>query len=111
MAEGLGTGLEHIRLEDVVRDADVSRTAAYRCWPQREDFLADVLAALAEPALPIASTRGARATTVVREAVGADPGACGRSATAGPPSCARSRRPRTTTCSPTARRTGAGGCT
>ncbi|KXP01940.1 hypothetical protein AXK59_20885 [Tsukamurella tyrosinosolvens] len=73
VAEGLGTGLEHIRLEDAVRDADVSRTAAYRCWPQREDFLADVLAALAEPALPIASTRGARATTVVREAVGADP--------------------------------------
>ncbi|KXO97675.1 hypothetical protein AXK60_21370 [Tsukamurella pseudospumae] len=57
----------------MVRDADVSRTAAYRCWPQREDFLADVLAALAEHALPTASTRGARATGVVRRAVGDDP--------------------------------------
>ncbi|TWS22288.1 hypothetical protein FK268_19990 [Tsukamurella sputi] len=68
-----GTGLEHVRLEDAVRDADVSRTAAYRCWPQREDFLADVLAALAEQALPIVSTRSARATEVVRAAVGDDP--------------------------------------
>lgn len=73
LIDGLGTGLEHVRLEDAVRDADVSRTAAYRCWPQREDFLADVLAALAEQALPIVSTRGARATTVVRGAVGDDP--------------------------------------
>ncbi len=73
--QGLGTGLEHVRLEDAVRDADVSRTAAYRCWPQREDFLADVLADLAERALPVASTRGARATAVVRRAVGDDPGA------------------------------------
>ncbi|MGX9296532.1 hypothetical protein [Tsukamurella paurometabola] len=73
LATGLGTGLEHVRLEDAVRDADVSRTAAYRCWPQRDDFLADVLAALAEHALPIASTRGARATAVLRGAVGTDP--------------------------------------
>ncbi|NMD57914.1 MULTISPECIES: hypothetical protein [Tsukamurella] len=73
LAEGLGTGLEHVRLEDAVRDADVSRTAAYRCWPQRDDFLADVLAALADRALPIASTRGARATDVLRRAVGDDP--------------------------------------
>ncbi|GAB3133717.1 hypothetical protein GCM10027289_24040 [Tsukamurella serpentis] len=72
LTEGIGTGLEHVRLEDAVRDADVSRTAAYRCWPQREEFLADVLAELAEHALPIASTRGARATTVVRAAVGTD---------------------------------------
>lgn len=72
-AERGGTGLEHVRLEDAVREADVSRTAAYRCWPQREDFLADVLAALAEQALPIASTRSARATGVVRGAVGDDP--------------------------------------
>lgn len=67
-----GNGLEHVRLEDAVRDADVSRTAAYRCWPQREDFVVDVLAALADQALPIASTRGARATAVVRRAVGDD---------------------------------------
>ncbi|CAM3934473.1 HTH tetR-type domain-containing protein [Tsukamurella ocularis] len=72
-AERGGTGLEHVRLEDAVRAADVSRTAAYRCWPQREDFLADVLSALAEQALPIASTRSARATGVVRAAVGDDP--------------------------------------
>ncbi|WP_139184133.1 hypothetical protein [Tsukamurella pulmonis] len=73
--EGPGNGLDHVRLEDAVREADVSRTAAYRCWAQREDFLADVLAALAEEALPVASTRGARATAVLRDAVGNDAGA------------------------------------
>ncbi len=73
VAEGMGSGLEHVRLEDAVRAADVSRTAAYRCWPQREDFLADVLAALAEQALPLTATRGARATTVLRDTVGTDP--------------------------------------
>ncbi|WP_148281428.1 hypothetical protein [Tsukamurella sp. 1534] len=73
LADGMSTGLEHVRLEDAVRDADVSRTAAYRCWPQRDDFVADLLAALAEHALPVASTRGERATAVLRDAVGDDP--------------------------------------
>ncbi|GAA1482386.1 hypothetical protein GCM10009624_28260 [Gordonia sinesedis] len=72
MADGIGAGLEHIRLEDAVRDADVSRTGAYRCWSNRDDFLADLLAALAEHALPIRSTRSARATEVIRDAVGRD---------------------------------------
>lgn len=70
VADEMNTGLEHVRLEDAVRDADVSRTAAYRCWPNREDFLADLMVALVPHALPIVSTRGARATAVVRRAVG-----------------------------------------
>lgn len=72
---GWASGLEHVRLEDAVRDADVSRTAAYRCWPRRDEFLADLLVDLAMQALPVEGDRGARATAVLREAVGADPNA------------------------------------
>lgn len=72
LSDGAGTGLENVRLEDAIRDADVSRTAAYRCWPGREDFLPDLLAALAEDALPVASTRNAQATALLRSVVGED---------------------------------------
>ena len=70
MREGLTSGIEHIRLEDAVRDADVSRTAAYRCWGKREDFLIDLLEDIAAGAMPVDSDRGDRATAVIRDAVG-----------------------------------------
>lgn len=69
----MGSGLEHVRLEDAVRDADVSRTAAYRCWPNRDDFLVDVLAELAGQALPVEGDRGPHATAVLRASLDDDP--------------------------------------
>ncbi|RLP09507.1 TetR/AcrR family transcriptional regulator [Propionibacterium australiense] len=41
--QGLSVGLDAIRMEQVIADAGVSRASAYRCWPHRTDFLADVL--------------------------------------------------------------------
>ena len=46
-ADGLSLGLDHVRFEDVVRAADVSRTSAYRRWPTREPFVEDVLVEVA----------------------------------------------------------------
>lgn len=40
---GVTVGLDGLLLEDVIRRADVSRTSAYRRWPTRDAFLADVL--------------------------------------------------------------------
>lgn len=70
---GMGSGLEHVRLEDAVRDADVSRTAAYRCWPRRDDFVADVLAELCAEAIPVGGERSPRATELLRDAIARDP--------------------------------------
>ena len=44
---GLTVSLDHISLEDVIRDARVSRSAAYRRWPYKDLFFADLLKALA----------------------------------------------------------------
>ncbi len=46
-ARGVSVGLERIRFEDVIRDADVSRSSAYRRWPSRAAFVEDVLVELA----------------------------------------------------------------
>ena len=40
---GLSVGLDAVGMEQVIADAGVSRASAYRCWPHREGFLADVL--------------------------------------------------------------------
>ncbi|MFS0701835.1 helix-turn-helix domain-containing protein [Cellulomonas sp. 179-A 4D5 NHS] len=48
--KGVTVGLDGLQLEDVIRQADVSRTSAYRRWPTREAFLDDVLLELARGA-------------------------------------------------------------
>lgn len=68
-AGGLTVGLDHLSFEEAIRDADVSRTAAYRCWPHKEAFLADLVVALAEQAIPAAPTRNVHGTTLVRTTV------------------------------------------
>ena len=49
---GLTVSLDHIRFEDVIRDADVARSTAYRHWPYRDLFFSDLVRELASSARP-----------------------------------------------------------
>jgi AcrR family transcriptional regulator len=44
---GLTVSLEHISFEEVIREADVSRTSAYRRWPHKDLFFSDLVLELA----------------------------------------------------------------
>jgi AcrR family transcriptional regulator len=44
---GLSVSLEHISFEDVIRDADVARSTAYRHWPHKDLFFSDLIVELA----------------------------------------------------------------
>lgn len=46
-ARGISTGLEATPFDEVVREAGVSRTSAYRRWPRRDQFYGEVLLELA----------------------------------------------------------------
>jgi AcrR family transcriptional regulator len=73
-ADGIGVGLDRVGFEDAIRAADVSRASAYRRWPTREAFAADVLVELARGSeVPgLAAPMGDRLAAVV---TGADPAA------------------------------------
>ncbi len=49
---GLTVSLDHIRFEDVIRDADVARSTAYRHWPYKDLFFGDLVKELARSASP-----------------------------------------------------------
>lgn len=49
---GLTVSLDHISFEDLIRDADVSRSAAYRRWPYKDLFFRDLVRELAQGATP-----------------------------------------------------------
>jgi len=49
---GLTVSLDHIGLEDVIRDANVSRSAVYRRWPYKDLFISDLVKQLAATATP-----------------------------------------------------------
>lgn len=49
---GLTVSLDHIRLEDIIREAGVARSAVYRRWPHKDQFLGDLLLELARSATP-----------------------------------------------------------
>jgi len=44
---GLTVSLDHIRFEDVIRNADVARSTAYRHWPYKDLFFSDLVKELA----------------------------------------------------------------
>lgn len=46
-SQGLTVSLDHLSLENVISRADVSRSSAYRRWPYKDLFLADLLVAAA----------------------------------------------------------------
>jgi AcrR family transcriptional regulator len=49
---GLTVSLDHISFEDVIRDAGVSRSTAYRHWPYKDLFFSDLVKELASNANP-----------------------------------------------------------
>lgn len=65
MDTGLSVGLDRINMEDVIREAGVSRTAVYRLWPQKDQFIGDLILELAETAIPGTNTRGEEATELI----------------------------------------------
>lgn len=67
---GLTVSLEHIRLEDIIREAGVSRSAVYRRWPHKDLFLGDLLLELANAGEPLSTPDGRATTKVVREVFG-----------------------------------------
>jgi AcrR family transcriptional regulator len=49
---GLTVSLDHLSFEDIIRDADVSRSAVYRRWPYKDLFFSDLVKELARDATP-----------------------------------------------------------
>ena len=49
---GLAVSLDHISLEELIRDAGVSSGAVYRRWPDEDQFLGDLVKELARTAVP-----------------------------------------------------------
>lgn len=65
-ATGLTVSLDHLRLEDVIREAGVSRSTVYRRWPHKDEFLADLLLELAGGQAALDTTGGDAASDTVR---------------------------------------------
>ena len=70
---GLTVGLGHLSFEAVIEQADVSRTAAYRRWPTKEQFLADLVRELARAVTPQEVVRDA-SWSLITDLVLADAG-------------------------------------
>jgi len=49
---GLTVSLDHISFEDVIRDAGVARSSAYRRWPHKDLFVSDLVRQLARNPTP-----------------------------------------------------------
>lgn len=47
---GLTVSLDHLSFEDIIRDANVSRSAVYRRWPYKDLFFSDLVKELAQGA-------------------------------------------------------------
>jgi AcrR family transcriptional regulator len=69
-ADGLTVSLEHVSFEEVIRRAGVSRSAAFRLWPSKEDFFLDFLDDLAGPEWQGNATFDDRTMELAAEIVG-----------------------------------------
>ncbi len=49
---GLTVSLDHLSFEEIIRSADVSRSAVYRRWPYKDLFFSDLVKELARNATP-----------------------------------------------------------
>lgn len=49
---GLTVSVDHLRLEDIIQRAGVSRSAVYRIWPSKEHYAASLLLRVAELTTP-----------------------------------------------------------
>jgi AcrR family transcriptional regulator len=49
---GLTVSLDHLSFKDIIRDADVARSAVYRRWPYKDLFFSDLVKKLAQDATP-----------------------------------------------------------
>jgi AcrR family transcriptional regulator len=66
---GLTVSLEHLSLEDVIRDAGVSRSAVYRRWPYKDLFFGDLLKEIARAAAPTAVVNDEESLAAIRRMV------------------------------------------
>ena len=71
---GLTVSLEHISFEDVIHDAEVSRSAVYRRWPYKDLFFSDLLKELARAAAPAAAVNAETTRETLRAIVAAHSG-------------------------------------
>jgi AcrR family transcriptional regulator len=65
-ATGLTVSLDHISFEEVIQQAGVSRSAAYRRWPYKDLFFRDLLKELAQAARPAAASGFETASASIR---------------------------------------------
>jgi AcrR family transcriptional regulator len=49
---GLTVSLDHLSFEEIIREADVARSAVYRRWPYKDLFFSDLVRELARAAIP-----------------------------------------------------------
>ena len=67
---GLTVSLEHLKFEDVIYEANVPRSAAYRKWKRKEDFYMQLLIELAGPSdRPALSSVNARSIEEVKRII------------------------------------------
>jgi AcrR family transcriptional regulator len=71
---GLTVSLEHISFEDAIRDAGVSRSAAYRRWPYKDLFFSDLLRELAHATAPAATVNEETGKQLLRRVLAAHRG-------------------------------------
>jgi AcrR family transcriptional regulator len=67
--EGLTVSLEHLSLEEVIAEAQVSRSTVYRRWPYKDLFFSDLLKELARAMSPAAVSAEASGLALISQLV------------------------------------------